>query len=123
MSSTGKTADRGYVWFDHSQLKPSETSYHMYEYTPSMTTLFPDAVEAFRGSIFGYGTGPIFLDSLDCSGTENSLIDCDRYAGLGLHSCDHSEDAGVSCIGKKIDAVWYSLFCLNFIKVNFDCCT
>ena len=43
------------------------------------------------------------MDRLDCSGTENFLIDCNRFAGLGLHSCDHSQDAGVSCIGEEIN--------------------
>ena len=61
-----------------------------------------DGVEVLRGSQFGRSTGPIFLDQLGCSGTENSLLQCNRYAGLGLHSCDHSQDAGVRCIGEKI---------------------
>ena len=67
-----------------------------------LTALFLDEVKAFTGSHFGHGTGPIFLDQLGCSGTESSLIDCNRFAGLGLHSCDHSQDAGVSCISKEI---------------------
>ena len=61
-----------------------------------------DGVEVITGSQFGQGAGPIFLDQLRCSGTESSLLECDRFAGLGLHSCDHSQDAGVSCIGE-----WY----------------
>ena len=61
-----------------------------------------DGVEVLSGSQFGHGTGPIFLDQLGCSGTESSLLQCNRFAGLGLHSCDHSQDAGVSCIGEKI---------------------
>ena len=67
-----------------------------------LTALFLDEVEAFTGSHFGHGTGPIFLDRLGCSGTESFLLHCNRYAGLGLHSCDHSQDAGVQCIGEKI---------------------
>ena len=43
------------------------------------------------------------MDQLQCSGMEESLLECNRFAGLGLHSCDHSQEAGVSCIGK--DAV------------------
>ena len=63
---------------------------------------FPlDGVEAFTGSQFGGGTGPIFLDQLHCSGTESSLLQCNQLTGLGLHSCDHSQDAGVRCSGKE----------------------
>ena len=73
-----------------------------------LTSLFLDEVEAFTGSHFGHGTGPIFLDQLGCSGTESSLIDCNRFAGLGLHSCDHSQDAGVRCIGEEITSLTLS---------------
>ena len=70
--------------------------------------LFLDEVEAFTGSHFGHGTGPIFLDQLGCSGMESSLIDCNRFAGLGLHTCDHSQDAGVRCIGEEITSLLLS---------------
>ena len=62
-------------------------------------------VEVFRDSQFGHGTGPIFLDKLGCTGTESSLLQCNRFAGLGLHSCDHSQDAGVRCNGEEIICV------------------
>lgn len=41
---------------------------------------------------------PIFLDNLACNGTESSIMDCPRSL-LGLHQCDHSQDAGVQCYG------------------------
>ena len=49
---------------------------------------------------FGEGEGPIFLQQLGCEGTESLLLDCPRFTGLGLTTCDHSEDAGVRCIGE-----------------------
>ena len=61
---------------------------------------FPDGAQALSRSQFEYGTGPIFLDQLRCSGIENSVLECERFAGLGLHSCDHSQNAGVSCAGE-----------------------
>ena len=50
---------------------------------------------------FGRGSGPIFLDQLDCNGAETSLLECNFFGTLGLHQCkiDHSEDVGVHCEG------------------------
>ena len=42
------------------------------------------------------GIGQTWLNSLQCSGNESRLIDCDADA-LGIHNCAHSEDAGVLC--------------------------
>ncbi len=45
------------------------------------------------------GTGQIWLDNVNCRGTETRLIDCPANA-LGSHNCVHAEDAGVNCMGK-----------------------
>ena len=45
------------------------------------------------------GSGPIFLDQLQCSGSEQSLLDCSTFTDVGLHSCNHAMDAGVKCRG------------------------
>ena len=60
--------------------------------------LFIDSV-ALRGGSFGSGAGDIFLDNLECSGTEPSLLDCDANLIGQPDNCDHSEDAGVRCEG------------------------
>ena len=53
-----------------------------------------------RNAIFGEGIGSIFLDNLMCNGSENTLIECLANGNdVGLHNCDHSEDAGVRCEG------------------------
>lgn len=39
---------------------------------------------------------PIWLDNLVCSGDEKSLVDC-RHNGIGIHNCDHDQDAGLVC--------------------------
>ena len=46
------------------------------------------------------GTGPVFLEGLECLGTESSLLDCAVEVALGLTICGHSHDSGIRCYGK-----------------------
>lgn len=57
--------------------------------------MFRSATEMFGSSS---STSPIFLENLACSGTELTLLDCPQSV-IGLHECDHSQDAGVQCYG------------------------
>ena len=45
---------------------------------------------------FSDGTGDIWLDNVQCRGTETRLVDC-PHLPIGTHNCAHSEDAGVRC--------------------------
>lgn len=48
---------------------------------------------------YGRGSGPIWLDDINCDGTENALSEC-RANEWGVNNCHHGEDAGVECAGK-----------------------
>ncbi len=52
---------------------------------------------ALSGASFGEGTGRIWLDSIQCTGTERALIDCTANSG-GNSFCMHAQDAGVQCL-------------------------
>ncbi|KAK7497125.1 hypothetical protein BaRGS_00011655 [Batillaria attramentaria] len=45
---------------------------------------------------YGQGTGPIWLDDLNCTGNERDVFQC-SHRGVGSHNCDHSEDVGLNC--------------------------
>ncbi|MGH0132861.1 UNVERIFIED_CONTAM: hypothetical protein FKN15_050909, partial [Acipenser sinensis] len=54
------------------------------------------AVTATQEARFGEGNGTIWLDDVNCRGTEMFLLGC-RSSTPGLHNCEHNEDAGVIC--------------------------
>uniref|UniRef100_A0A8C3U950 SRCR domain-containing protein n=1 Tax=Catharus ustulatus TaxID=91951 RepID=A0A8C3U950_CATUS len=63
------------------------------------------AVAATSSASFGQGIGSIYLDDVNCTGSESSLFQCD-HRGWGSHFCAHSEDAGVVCsVGYTVNLV------------------
>lgn len=60
------------------------------------------AAQAVGSAFFGQGTGPIFLDEVQCVGTEDNLLAC---PSIRMHDCTHSEDAGVRCQGQRKSVV------------------
>jgi len=57
------------------------------------------AVSALAEAAFGEGTGLIWLEQVECKGTELSLQDCwARPGDSGV--CRHKEDVGVHCLGE-----------------------
>lgn len=56
------------------------------------------ALAATHGAHFGRGHDPIWLDEVNCTGTEDALVDC-RASAWGANNCFHGEDAGVICSG------------------------
>ena len=45
---------------------------------------------------FGQGSGQIWLDDVNCTGTESRLLSCSNN-GIGVHNCAHYEDVAIYC--------------------------
>ena len=60
---------------------------------------YSDAFSAPQSAHFGAGSGQIWLDDVNCVGSEYSIENC-PHIGWGSHNCNHNEDAGVVCLSK-----------------------
>jgi hypothetical protein len=58
---------------------------------------------------FTNGVGQIWLDNVQCRGTETRLIDC-PHLPLGTHNCEHTEDAGVRCQSR--------MYCMSIVRLH-----
>ena len=58
-------------------------------------------------SPFGQGSGPIYLNNIGCTGSEERLTSCPHPNSVGETGCRHNEDAGVRCSveGQKLELV------------------
>ena len=50
----------------------------------------------YVGNQYGYGADPIWLDDLQCTGNEVSLINC-THRGWAVHDCSHLYDVSIVC--------------------------
>ena len=57
---------------------------------------YPYAVAAPVNAHYGEGTGPIWLDNVQCLGNESGIFAC-THNGTGNHDCHHHEDASAEC--------------------------
>ena len=74
---------------------------------------------ALRGAHFGGGTGSIWLEGIDCRGSESQLQDCltptQRTSPWSSVDCgNHQRDAGVLCLGMSL---------IYSVLVYSTCCT
>ena len=67
-----------------------------------------------RNLSFGEGLGPIFLDRVSCASNSPNLLECDSNP-LGVHTCSHSQDVGVQCIGEEIPSFSRLLLNVNIL--------
>ena len=56
------------------------------------------AGRAYSNAHFGSGSGPIFLDDVQCTSSARKLLECYSKPILS-HNCSHFHDAGVACEG------------------------
>ena len=68
---------------------------------------------ALKGGFFvsGSQSQEILLDNVVCQGNESSLLNC-GHEPVGVHNCDHSEDAGVRCEG--VDTLCIIIGCVCY---------
>ncbi|NWY08033.1 DMBT1 protein, partial [Nothoprocta ornata] len=61
------------------------------------------AISAPGSARFGWGSNRIWLDDVNCNGTETDFLEC-KAKSWGVHNCHHGEDAGVMCLGNLTSA-------------------
>ena len=59
---------------------------------------------AYSNAHFRAGSGPIFLDDVQCTTSSSKLLECHSRPILS-HNCLHTADAGVGCEGGN-DTEW-----------------
>lgn len=68
-----------------------------------------------KSGYYNAGVGLILLDNIECSGSEENLLQC-PHRGVGVVSfCDHSRDAGVICRMQGNVMLWLALKLLQIV--------
>ena len=72
-----------------------------------------------RNGQFGSTTVAIVLDDVQCTGTEEGLLNCSN-SGVGVHDCTHAEDAGVICNGTYVYCSGTSLLWTLWVQLSLS---
>ena len=59
---------------------------------------------ALTRSHYGRGSGPVYLDNINCVGSEDAVINCTRqsFGTVNANCRTHHEDASVNCSTGKV---------------------
>ncbi|XP_076105846.1 scavenger receptor cysteine-rich type 1 protein M160-like [Mytilus galloprovincialis] len=85
----------GTICSDNFEKADASVICHMLGFDP----LYP---KVYKDSRFLPGNGPIWMNNVECWGTEEDLAECefDKY---GRNTCNHSQDIGISCgVGMRL---------------------
>uniref|UniRef100_A0A4W3J5L0 SRCR domain-containing protein n=1 Tax=Callorhinchus milii TaxID=7868 RepID=A0A4W3J5L0_CALMI len=74
------------------------------------------ALDTTDSDQFDKGSGPIWLDDIDCNSQEPFLWLCSSPP-WGEHNCEHSEDVGVVCSGQELRLVGGSSNCSGRVEI------
>jgi len=68
-------------------------------------------------NVYGPGTGQIWLDDVQCTGNESSLVEC-RHGGWGVHYCvGHKWDMSILCDNRKYNSVFH-YYCRQYFVAS-----
>ena len=69
--------------------------------------------------MYGSGSGPVWLDNIDCTGTESSLLQCVSGSLIGYANCGNANSmAGAFCHGEKVCIIVNNKKSLNWSVVQ-----
>ena len=81
----------------------------------------PAGVFLYTNRQYGLGTGPVWLNNVNCIGVEQQLIDCPVISNNDSY-CSHYYDAAVQCTGKKYGVpVQSNSIILHFVATVQNC--
>ena len=70
---------------------------------------------------FTNGVGTIWLDNVQCRGTETRLDACPANS-IGVHNCGHIEDAGIRCRTLTSEKIMYIIQDFKMFKEIVETC-
>uniref|UniRef100_K1R131 Deleted in malignant brain tumors 1 protein n=1 Tax=Magallana gigas TaxID=29159 RepID=K1R131_MAGGI len=53
--------------------------------------------EAYGGAVFGRGSGTIWVDNVNCIGSESKIDEC-SHSPWGSNNCNHGDDISINCL-------------------------
>ena len=79
---------------------------------------FGRAINASSHAFYGRGSGRIWLDEVNCVGTEFTIGNC-LHNEWGVHDCSHYEDAGVKC--SALNGKFSFNYCIDIRNHSVNC--